>query len=94
MARISVDGTWLQNHGSQAGVPGPSVARDYSMTHQNVCYISKTNGSLAACPRGEGTACKAGYAGSNPVAASMRHGFNSAPRLQRPEANRNEAASS
>jgi LAGLIDADG-like domain len=66
----------------QAGEPGPSVARDYGMTHQNVYYIRKTHGSLAACPRGEGTACKAGYAGSNPVAASMRRGFKSGPRLQ------------
>ncbi len=52
------------------GERGPALAVEYGMTHQNVYFIGKKYKDLAACPRGEGSACKAEYAGSNPVAAS------------------------
>ena len=35
-----------------------------------IYFIGKKYKDLAACPRGEGAACKAEYAGSNPAAAS------------------------
>lgn len=51
---------------------GTVLAAEYGMTHQNVYFIGKKYKglALAACPRGEGSACKAEYAGSNPAAAS------------------------
>jgi hypothetical protein len=53
-----------------AGERGPALAAEYGMTHQNVYFIGKKYRDLAACPRGEGSACKAEHAGSNPAAAS------------------------
>jgi hypothetical protein len=53
-----------------AGETGVALAAEFGMTHQNVYFIGKKYKNAAACPRGEGSACKAEYAGSNPVAAS------------------------
>ncbi len=53
-----------------AGESGLALAVEYGMTHQNVYFLGKKYKHLAACPRGEGSVCKAEYAGSNPAAAS------------------------
>jgi hypothetical protein len=53
-----------------AGVSRRDLAERYEVTHQNVYFIGKKYKDLAACPRGEGSACKAEHAGSNPAAAS------------------------
>ena len=53
-----------------AGETGPVLAAEYGMTHQNVYFIGRRYKDTAVCPRGEGSACKAEYTGSNPVAAS------------------------
>lgn len=54
----------------EAGEKASDLAREYGMTHQNVYYLRKHYKAMAVCPSGEGTARKAGHAGSNPTSAS------------------------